>query len=425
MARMDGADIAEADFGPIATYLASLSQPAATAQPTDEGEAPAEGEGEGAGDEEAARAEEETAEEAMAAEVDAAAAIGGGLNISGTVSTIWRGGNDNLENPDFFPDVWLRADWQPDGPLRGRVTTCTSCHSDQTNGGGFTFELVEATAHYDLMHLIKERDCRPEECKSKIEAEIKAGRFIVPFGAYAAISHPGAYRTVTNPLMYNMGRQVNPMRSRPPVLPMPYSDEGVDLFAKFPLPCDWNITLDFYAVNGLQGAGSGVNYTRTRSYTDNNNDAGVGGRATIGNNQVRLGGSLMAGHLEDDQEDGLDYQLAGADATARFLDNDVRVYFEYAIRRNDTSFSIEQVAYGIVSELEVLLLTDPNISALARYDTLEFRDFFGKESIERVTWGVSTTAFGGSLLMMNHEVWNFPTGEKDVNLLGLRWVATF
>jgi hypothetical protein len=403
---MEGADIAESDIVPIATYLASLNEPAAS---TDGAAEPA----------------EDQAEEAATEPISEESVLGGGLNISGTVSTIWRGGNDNLENPDFFPDVWLRADWQPDGPLRGRVTTCTSCHSDQTNGGGFTFELVEATAAFDLMHYFKERDCRPDECKTRIEAEIKAGRFIVPFGAYAAISHPGAYRTVTNPLMYNMGRQVNPNRSRPPVLPMPYSDEGFDFYTKIPLPCDWNATLDVYAVNGLQGTGPGVDFTRSRSYTDNNNDAGIGGRATVGNNQIRLGGSVMAGHLEDDSTDPLDYQLAGADATGRFLDNEVRLYFEYAIRRNDSVFPIEQLVYGIVSEVELLLLTDPNISALARYDTLEYRDFVGKDSIERFTWGFSTTVFGGSLFMINHERWNFYGDEKDVDVLGLRWVATF
>ena len=133
----------------------------------------------------------------------------------------------------------------------------------------------------------------------------------------------------------------------------------------------------------------------------------------------------MAGRLEDEGSAILNYHLAGADATARFWDDEVRLYFEYALRRNDSVFGRRQISYGIVSELEVLLLERPNISALFRYDTLEHRDFFGDTSIERFTWGVSTPLAGG-LLIANHEHWNFPTDEiPDVDVLGIRWVATF
>lgn len=402
MARMDGADVDAADIRPIAVYLASLSAPAG-----------------GAGMD---------GDDSMAADdglLSDALGLGSNLNISGTISTLWRGGNDNLENPNFFADAWVRFDWQPEGPLKARVTTCTSCHSDQTGGGGFTLELVEAVASFDLLYGIRQRDRRPEECKGKVEAEARAGRFVVPFGAFHAMSHPGAYRTVTNPLMFNMGRQVNRDGGRPPVLPMPYSDEGVDLYAMIPLRNDWKITLDGYAVNGLQGGGPGVNFTRSRSYADNNHDAGYGARATVGNKQTRFGGSVMAGRLEDEGGTPLNYHLAGADATARLFDNTTRLYFEYAMRRNDSIFGQRQISYGIVSELEVLLLERPNLSALVRYDTLEHRDFFGASSIERFTWGFSTTAAWGTLIL-NHEHWNFPTDAfKDVDVLGVRWVATF
>ncbi len=422
MARMDGADIDSSDIVPIATYLASLSAPASESsdEETDEPSDDSGGDGEGA---------DEDAEATDQAELDVAAdedlLLSSGPNISGTISTLWRGGNDNLENPDFFADVWLRLDWQPDGPIRGRVTSCTSCHSDQTGGGGFTLELVEATAHFDLLHWLKEKDKRPEQCKPKIDAEIKAGRFIVPFGAYSSMVHPGVYRTVTQPLMFNMGRQVNPNRTRPPVLPMPYSDEGVDLYTKFPVCHEWDATVEAYAVNGLQGAGPGVQFTPSRSYADNNSQPAFGSRATVGNGKVRFGGSLMSGQMQDDMDPELNYFLSGADATARFCDNDIRLYFEYAIRRNDSNFNRGQIAYGIVSEIEALLFAKPNLSALARYDTLEHRDSFGEGSIARFTWGLSTTLIGGSLFMVNHEHWNFPTGENDVDVLGVRWVATF
>ena len=68
---------------------------------------------------------------------------------------------------------------------------------------------------------------------------------------------------------------------------------------------------------------------------------------------------------------------------------------EYAIRRNDTVFAVENISYGTVSEMEILLWSDPNISAVARYDNLEHRDMNLDASIARFTWGVNTTALGG------------------------------
>lgn len=428
MARMDDADIDSSDIVPIATYLASLSQPQNQSSGTDSdgtgsGGDSGDGETESDGDGMNGGSEEDLIDEELAN----LETFGSGLSISGTISPQWRGGNDNLENPGFFVDAWMRADWQPSGPIRGRVTTCTSCHSDQTNNGGFTLELVEATATLDLLHWYKEKDRRPEHCRPKIDAELRAGRFVVPFGAFAGMSHPGIYRTVTNPLMYNMGRQVNDDRSIPPVLPSPYSDEGIDFFVKLGVTEKIDATMNLYGVNGLQGSSTGIRFTPSRSYSDNNDEPALGGRATIGSNRLRFGGSVMSGQL---QSQGalplLNYRYTGADVTSRFFDNMIRLYFEYAIRTNETIFPEDQIAYGTVTEVEALLLDKPNISALARYDTLEHRNQSGGTSIERFTWGLSTTAFGGSLFMVNHEHWHFSTaGRDDVDVLGVRWVATF
>ena len=392
MARMDGADINSSDFVAIATYLASRNP----ATSSDGG----------------------TMEELVGD-------LGSSLSVSATISTMYRGGNDVLENPGFFVDAWLTADWQPSGPIRGRVTSCTSCHSSgDGDNGGFTLELVEAAAALDLMYWAKEGV--PAHCHPQLEAELKAGRFIVPFGAFAAMSHPGVYRTLTNPLMYDMGRAVSPTRSQPPVLPAPYSDEGADLSVKVPLLWNWNATANMYAVNGLQGNVAGVQFTPSRSYTDNNSEPGYGGRVTVGNGRLRFGGSVMSGYMQDDiEEDPLQFRLAGGDVTAKLFDDVVRLYFEYAMRQNDTGLDDNQLAYGTVTEMEVLLLSDPNISFLGRYDTLDHRGFFGDRTIERYTWGVNTTAIGSSLLIINHEHWNFPHDETNIDVFGFRWVGTF
>ena len=364
-------------------------------------------------------------EESMLAELTSE--VGSGLSTSGTISPLWRNGNDNLENPNFFVDAWLRADWQPSGPLRARVTACTSCHSDATGGSGFTLELAEAYAVFDLADFFDKhakRRKRGQHCERKLDAEIRAGRFIVPFGAFASLSHPGSYGAVTAPLLFNMGRQVNPDNARVPVLPQPFSDEGFDLNLKMRFK-NLNATLDVYGVNGLQGAGPGIQFTPSRDYTDNNSNVTVGTRATIGNKKFRLGGSVMSGQLQDEGAPRLNFNLTGADFTGRFLDDQLRFYFEYAIRRNDSIFGQRQLAYGTVSELNALLFAKPNIRMLARYDTIEHQDFFGNQAIRRFTWGFSTASFGGSTLIINHEHWRFSDSEPNTDLLGIRWVTVF
>src|SRR6185436_6576547 len=167
MAGKDGADVSSADVAPIATYLAAVAG----------GGGGAAGEG---GD-------------------------GSGWSFGTTVSTLHRSASDAfpLENPGFFADVWVTASYQSSGPWRATVTACTSCHS-RDNGAGFAYslELVEGSATLDLRHLF--HGCR---CDDGREMLLKAGRFIAPFGAFAAMSNPGSYRTVTNPLMFNMGRR--------------------------------------------------------------------------------------------------------------------------------------------------------------------------------------------------------------------------
>ncbi len=414
MARLDDANVRKTDVIPIATYLADRAAPPASsnrpsrfADETDSNGSdisPPAGGGE--------------------ALSDLAGEIGAGLSTSATISPVWRNGNDNLENPNFFVDAWFGADWQPSGPLRARATACTSCHNDRPGGAGFTLELVEAYASYDLLK--KLRGCRDPnpECAPRLDAEIIAGRFIVPFGAYSSMAHPGSQSTVTAPLVYNMGRQVNPDNSRPPVLPMPYSDEGVNFHTKLQYQ-DFTATLDVYGVNGLQGSGSGVQFTSSRRYSDNNSDVGFGSRATIGNRLVRFGGSVMSGRMQDEGAPNLNYHISGADVTARLFDNQLRLYSEYVIRRNDSAFGPRQISYGTVTEIDALLVEKPNLRMLVRYDTLEHRDFFGSEGIRRFTWGASTTVFGGSTLIINHEHWRFSRYARNTDLLGIRWVTVF
>lgn len=399
MAAKRDADIPSGDVVPIARYLASVSG--------------------------VSRAGGDDLTGAMDAALD-----GDQFNFSATISTLWRGGNDSniIENPGFFADVWLSAEWQSSGPLSMKATACVTCHQSLHDD---RLELVEAFAKLDLIKAWHGPDYEPAHGDG-MQLNLSAGRIVVPFGAFASMSHPGANRTVTNPLMYNMGRLVNTGLIGPVVLPMPYADEGAVLDLRVPLACDWSATLDVYAINGLQGFTRISNFLFSRDWVDNNSDPAVGGRATIGNRTVRLGGSLMAGRFDADSatDPVLNYQLAGADATIRF--GRWRGYVEYAMRRSDfrqgASRGDEEV-YGTVAEIEYQVLDCPQVSLLARYDNLVRDSIFQAPvgfRVERLTLGVNVAMPGGSLLMFNYERWQFPDPTKDVNdLIGVRWVATF
>ena len=389
MAAKDGAEVAPSDVLPIATYLADLAGP---------------GVGSGGAD-------------------GAAAALASGWSFSATISPVWRGSSDPIENPGFFPDVWLGVDWQSEGPLRASVMTCTSCHSDSNLGKGFTLEFVEASATLDLRQIFS--GCWGVQHEG-IGAELKAGRFVVPFGAFAGISHPGSYRTISNPLMFNMARRITSGGPFQPVVHAPYSDEGANLALRIPVHCETSATLDLYVVNGLQGGGPGTLFDASRSYVDNNREPAFGARATIGNRAVRFGGSLKAGQLQNEGTTPQSYHMVGADVTARYQEL-VRFYFEYALRRDDTVVTtLEQnITYGIVTELELMVWKQPNIGLLGRYDTLEHRHAFsGDLSTERFTWGFNIPV-KGSMLLLNHEHWMFPGSGTDVDVVGVRWTSTF
>jgi len=255
---------------------------------------------------------------------------------------------------------------------------------------------------------------------------LKAGRFIVPFGAIAGMSNPGAYRTVTLPLMFNMGRRVFVPGSPPnqPVLPAPFSDEGIDFLFRTPVTENLTFTFDAYAVNGLQGTGPNI-FNRSRAYFDNNEDPSGGGRMTLGGDVFRLGTSVLSGNLADQGQPHVYYTLAGADATAQLTDC-LRFYFEYAMRRQNSVINpgTKESTWGTVTQLELRLWDQPYIGALVRYDSLEHRNLsFGNDLLGRLTSGFNIGLPGGSLLMINHERW-MPGIGRDVDLFGIRWVVS-
>jgi len=298
-------------------------------------------------------------------------------------------------------------------------------------------EVVEAALRLDLAKWFA-------TCHPQVRDTLDAGRFIVPFGAFSSQSNPGIYRTVTKPLIFNMGQRVFNANLGDSVLPMPYADEGANFNLALPVADDLNATMDVYLVNGLQGTANGVDFLMSRDYVDNNSNPAVGGRATLGNQYVRAGGSITGGRFNSNAAFGstppvLDYQIFGFDVQARYEDL-IRVQAEYARRDSDRMVGLPGIPVstdhisGFYVEGELRVYCKPRVSVLARYDGQDHHSILplpgsaldtGNFGVRRFTYGLNFTLPGGSLLMINHEHWWLPGGLDDVDVVGARWAATF
>lgn len=400
MATKDGAEVAAGDVEAIATYLASLGGgETATAGGASQGEA--------------------------------------SITVFGTISPTWRGGSDDLQNGGFFPDAWVGVNVQTGTALSGRVTSCVSCHAEA--GEGSRLELVDAVLRLDL-----NRAMNPCCADPLIKASVEAGRFVVPFGAFAQQSNPGVYRTVSKPLIYNMGLRVRDGDLGDPVLPMPYSDEGAVLSTGALVAGDVYVNWDAYAINGLWAEVSGIDFDLSRDYVDNNNQPAVGTRVTLGNQMLKAGGSVMSGQSSPTGGLGVagrdfNYLIYGYDAVFRYEDI-LRVQFEFARRDSDRIvgdpvqiFTRDRVL-GYYLESELLLSRDHGVSLLARYDRQNRHSIApppesvlpnGSFDVSRFTYGLNFTLAGGSTLMINHERWFLPAGQNRIDVIGVRWACSF
>ena len=307
MANKNGAEIASSEVEPIAVYLASLARGMTSG---------------------GARNAEAQASAGLPADIATTAAQQ--FTLFATLSPTWRGGDNNIQNPGFFPDTWVGANWQSEGPISARATACVTCHVESRQAD--RIGLVEAAVRFDLSKMLS-------SCNREVQSSIDAGRFIVPFGAFASQSSPGVYRTVSKPLMYNMGQRVFDSDLGDSVLPMPYSDEGANFNLSVPVYDNVNAALDAYVVNGLQGNASGIDYFASRDYVDNNASPSVGGRLTLGNQLLKFGTSVTSGQFGPPSGVGplsqsLNYMVYGWDATFRCSDR-FRLQFEYARRDSD------------------------------------------------------------------------------------------
>jgi hypothetical protein len=412
MAAKRGAEVANDDIEPISVYLASRNSPASggTAE-KEKGDAPA-------------------------ATNDASS-----VSTFATLSPQWRGGNDHLQNSGFAPLAWVGANWQSK-IVSARVTLCVSCHGVQEQAFLNRIDVVEAAARLDLSQFL-------EPCMRGLKGGIDAGRFVVPFGAFSSQTNPGLYRTVSTPLIFNMGQRVFNQDIGVPVLPMPYSDTGVNFNLDIPVgdlgTGPITSTIDSYLINGLAGSGNGIDFLQSRNLLDNNNHAAFGGRVTVGDPYIRAGASFMTGSFDDRNDlavpsGPLGYQIYGFDVQARYK-RLFRCQIEFA-RRNSDRVGVLGNGPGVFTErvdgyyleAEVRPWDDCRVSFLARHDFLRSSSPLppagstlttGNFNVERITLGVNIDLWQQSLLMFNIEHWLVPERTNAVNVFGVRYVVSF
>jgi hypothetical protein len=412
MAAKQGAEVAAGDMEAIATYLASRS-------------APASGNQAGGG----------------AAASTGASADASSVSAFATLSPMWRVGNNHLENPGFGPLAFFGASWQSN-VVSARVTLCITCHGVQEPGVLSRVDPLEVAVHFDFSQ------CLDSHVKG-MKGGLDAGRFVIPFGAFSAQVNPGLYHTVSPPLIFNMGERIYNADLGFPVLPMPDADEGVDLNLTIPLGCccgkPLNATIDTYAVNGLEGNASGIDFLQSRDLLDNNNKAAGGGRLTIGTSDVRFGASVTAGRFDDPKTSGfpeaLDYLIYGCDVQAKY-ERLFRFQAEFA-RRGSDRIAFNGFGFGVVAEAvqgyyleaEARPYDDCHVSFLVRYDSQSRRNQLpppgstlpsGKFDVERLTLGINFELWRQSLLMLDYEHWLLPEpNQPTADIAGVRYTITF
>ena len=198
---------------------------------------------------------------------------------------------------------------------------------------------------------------------------VQVGRLPLPFGEFSNRVDPSGHKTVSAPLIFDMGRMAYGEKSAMNlgVIPLPYSDTGVLAYGQFFLMDALQVWYGAYGVAGFRG-GNDLDFIATRApyYTDNNRVPAGGGRvvmtyASEGGSllgDVSLGASATAGRYDRDAQ--LGYLAWGADASLML--GRVTVRGEYATRQTDLD---PDASYPYV-------LVDPWLSKEGWYAEVEF-----------------------------------------------------
>lgn len=274
------------------------------------------------------------------------------------------------------------------------------------------------------------------------QLSVRVGRMNPRFGDFPVRHDPANHRANSKPLPYDMGRMLRRQEWNNGILPIPYADNGIEVYGTQWIGDDVALEYAIHAVSGLrasQGAFD-IDFIQSRSpalyYIDNNSEPAVGGRlaATINlgaQSSVTFGGSIIHGTFDPDRAQT--YTIVGVDVHARW--NALVLRGEALLRRTEfvvespdsfrfastagtTDYFIKEgfyveAEYPFASWLEVFGRVDglrragnlPNSSALRR-----------ESAILRYTPGVNLVFHRNLRLKLSAEFWDFSDFDDDVAL---------
>jgi hypothetical protein len=219
--------------------------------------------------------------------------------------------------------------------------------------------------------------------------DVKAGRWLLPFGAWNPISNPAQFKSVSRPLMYlgHEERNIVLQGGPRPILNDEHSDVGLQLSGQV----ERGSAIYSYAAwasNGFQDTFG--NYPDAwidfRPSEDNNGSKSLGARLAVNVKALTLGASYTGGRY--DPANKYDYRIRGVDATwrgpagltlrAEYADNPIQ-------RAPGDGGNIRRRGWYAMAERPVA----PKWTAVAMYSALTERPAPAVEKVSRLTLGAA------------------------------------
>lgn len=266
------------------------------------------------------------------------------------------------------------------------------------------------------------------------QLNVRVGRMNPRFGDFPLRHDPANHRANTKPLPYDMGRMLRRPEWNNSILPIPYADNGVELYGTQWLGDDIAIDYAVHATSGLRGGRDAfdVDFVLSRTpalfYVDNNSEPALGGRLAVTTNitefaSLTLGASIIHGTYDPDAE--LGYTIAGVDLHARIhalvlraeallRRTEFRVPSDPGVLRFEADDGSEdffikegfyaEVEYPFTAWFEAFFRVD----GLRRYGNLAASSPLRQESaILRYTPGVNFVLHRSVRIKLSAELWDF------------------
>ena len=271
------------------------------------------------------------------------------------------------------------------------------------------------------------------------QLSVRLGRMNPRFGDFPLRHDPANHRANSKPLPYDMGRMLRRLEWNNGILPIPYADNGIEVYGTQWIGDDVSLDYALHAMSGLRGASDAfdIDFVLSRSpalyYVDNNSEPAVGGRLALTTNlsdhaSLTVGTSIIHGTYDPEGEQT--YTIGGVDVHARlhalvFRAEALVRRTEFAIVGDDFRFDTlgqsegffvkqgfyAEVEYPFTAWFEAFFRAD----GLRRYGNLPSTSPLRRESaVLRYTPGVNFVLHRNLRLKVSSEIWDFSDFSDEV-----------